>query len=319
MSDSTSHPSIDSSHESSEQELVDHLNRSLTDRSSDSSGPTKRQSIAANAAPALAAARKWGVDFIAKRQAAANANISHEASSNTTPSESTQSLNIKSTIPAGGISSGLGSPSNPIGRGHPHGTPIPRSTTSAKTGWTAALGSLAKRKPVPGISKPEMHGTAIANAVKSEASGSASSLSSSDTPPPLPQRHSKSSSAEKFPSSTTKAQRKFSKASLAEGTSDGVKEHEQDQVLVIKVPEDGSESPLEHHASLHDVALKAGDEDDVSSAKQIDLAGEHDTPGINRHSKATGAGPSEKEKGDSDIGDADSDLGSLKALEKVGV
>lgn len=225
------HP-FDSSQEVLEQELAGWL----TDTSFTNTpvGSAKRQSLAANAVSATAAARKWGFDLVAKHQAA-KTNAAHDSSTSSTPFDSTHNLSINAktaTAPFAAISSGLGSPSNPIGRGHPHGTPIPRASTSgAKTGWTAALGSLTKRKPVTIPSIVDKSGRPVIPTATPETK-STESLSSSPPPPPLPQRPDVARAARNSASSS------LSRKSVGSASIDEAQKVRQDDVLVIKAPED---------------------------------------------------------------------------------
>jgi hypothetical protein len=233
-SETASHP-FESSREVLEQELADRLTgTSFTNTPTES---TKRQSLAANAVSATAAARKWGFDLVAKHQAAKANAAEISTSATNTPFDSTNNLTLSAktaTAPAGGISSGLGSPSNPIGRGHPHGTPIPRASTSgAKAGWTAALGSLTKRKPVTIPSIIDKSGKPVNPGATSESSKSTESLSSSPPPPPLPQRPDAARAARGSASSSS-TRKSGGSASLEDSQRRG-----QDDVLIIKAPEEG--------------------------------------------------------------------------------
>lgn len=223
----TSHP-FASSREVLEEELADRL--SGTSFTNTPVGSTKRQSIAANAATATATARKWGFDLLAKHQAA-RANAASESPANSTPLDSAQNP-ANSGKSAAAISSGLGSPSNPIGRGHPHGTPIPHASTSgAKGGWTAALGSLTKRKPVKIPSIVDNSGKPTIPATGPQ-TRSSDSLSSSPPPPPLPQRPYLAHAARGSASSSS-TRRSVGSASVQEGKKVG-----QDDVLIIKAPKE---------------------------------------------------------------------------------
>nr|QIA15777.1 hypothetical protein [Venturia carpophila]QIA15781.1 hypothetical protein [Venturia carpophila] len=228
----TSQPS-DSSREALEEELAERL----TDTSFTNTpvGSTKRQSLTANAASATAAARKWGFDLVAKHQAA-KANAAYDLPPNNTSFDSTQTLATNgktATTPAVTISSGLGSPSNPIGRGHPHGTPIPHASGSgAKAGWTAALGSLTKRKPVTIPSIVDKSGKPIIPFAAPLAE-SLDSLPSSPPPPPLPQRPDVARAA-KGSASSSSTRRSIGNTSVEGGTKAS-----QDDILIIGAPKKG--------------------------------------------------------------------------------
>jgi hypothetical protein len=307
-SEATSHPSIESSREVLEQELADRL--SGTSFTNTPVGSIKRQSLAANAVSATVAARKWGFDLVAKHQAA-KANAAHDSSSNSTPFDSTHNLTISAkaaTAPPGGISSGLGSPSNPIGRGHPHGTPIPRASTSTKTGWTAALGSLTKRKPmtIPSIiDKSDQPNIPSAT----PETKSTESLSSSPPPPPLPQRPN-ATRVTRGSASSSSTRKSVGSVSLDEAQR-RASANEQDNVLVIKAPDEENDVDFPHYENAQaesgsKVTAKATTEEQKSLGNE---AGEGQAS----------ASPSENEKdlkGGLDV-DPESDHSSLKALEAV--
>ncbi|TLD25716.1 hypothetical protein E2P81_ATG09373 [Venturia nashicola] len=235
-SGSTSHP-FDSSREVLEEELADRLTG--TSFTNTPVGSNKRQSLAANAASATATARKWGFDLLTKHQAP-KVNAASESPANSTPFDSTQNLptNGKSaTTPFPAISSGLGSPSNPIGRGHPHGTPIPGASISgAKAGWTAALGSLTKRKPVTIPSIVDKSGKPIIPATNPQTKSS-DSLSSSPPPPALPQRPSVTR-AKRGSASSSSTRRSVGSASVEVGRKNG-----QDDVRAPREGEEDVEFP----------------------------------------------------------------------------
>nr|AUZ20775.1 hypothetical protein [Venturia effusa] len=231
-SDILTHP-LNSSREVLEKELAERLTgNSFTNTPVES---TKKQSLVANAASATAAARKWGFDLVAKHQAI-KTNAASDSPSNDTPLESTQSLtnNSKTVItPSTVVSAGLGSPSNPIGRGHPHGTPIPHASSSgSKAGWTAALGSLTRRKPVTIPSIIDKSGKPIVPPAEPRTT-SPDSPDASPPPPPLPQRpdaaRTKRSSA-----SSSSTRRSLGSNNVEEGQKVG-----QDDVLIIRAPEEG--------------------------------------------------------------------------------
>lgn len=226
-SDITSHP-FDSSREVLERELADRLTG--TSFTNTPVGSAKRQSLAANAVSATAAARKWGFDLVAKHQAA-KTNAAPDSSSDSTPFDPSQNLAINGktvTTPFTAISSGLGSPSNPIGRGHPHGTPIPRASTSgAKAGWTAALGSLTKRKPVTIPSIVDKSGKPVIPSATAQTK-SFESLSSSPPPPPLPQRPDAARAAGSSPSGSSTRRSMGTERQKAS----------QDDILIIRAPEE---------------------------------------------------------------------------------
>nr|AVA29529.1 hypothetical protein [Venturia inaequalis] len=249
-----SHP-FESSQEVLEEELADRLTG--TSFTNTPVGSIKRQSLAANAASATATARKWGFDLLAKHQAA-RPNAAPGSPADSTPFDSTQhfATNVKAaTTPFPVISSGLGSPSNPIGRGHPHGTPIPRTSTSgAKVGWTAALGSLTKRKPVTIPSIIDKSGKPIIPATGLQTKSS-DSLSSSPPPPPLPQRPNAAHAARGSASSSS------TRRSVGSASVEGGKKISQDEILIIKAPKEEGE---------HDVDFPDYDNAQVEGMEGVD-------------------------------------------------
>jgi len=140
-------------------------------------GNKKRQSVAASAVAVTAAARKWGFDLVTR-----NSNSGSAASDQ----EDKDSDAIETQR---GPSIDLGSPNNPIGRGRPlppPGTPLPRPSAPTKAGWTVSLGSLTRRKPVPGSTPQRDMSTTDGPSTISATENLEQSRSPS--PPPLPRR-----------------------------------------------------------------------------------------------------------------------------------
>jgi hypothetical protein len=264
--DSPSRASTEMSLESTES----HSGRRSLSQSTASSRSLKRQSIAANAVSATVAARKWGLDLVARHASVSSIPESSKPSMPDTPSyDAPLASPVAESTPGVRAVSDKG---QPVGRGMPlppPGTPLPGPS---KASWTAALSGLAKRKPVPN------------SAGQRPSISLAKPPSTSPSPPPLPQRPKQESPPDSFssPRSTSSPRpipapplpkRKVRTTSLEDNSLDLNSPHV-DDVLVIKAPD----SPVEGTSrSYEDPGVFAG-EFAVDVSEKATVSGALDTP-----------------------------------------
>jgi hypothetical protein len=216
----------------------------------------KIKSLAANAQLATAAARKWGLDVLAKRASHAGSN------------DSTSDLSITPNAQ-----------SMPIGRGQPlppPGQPLPGPPNQFRKTWTTALGSIGRKKVPnsPSIMSLSTEGRDAAMAAASQAA---------EATPPLPPRPSTESAMATALALESSQSRKGSAHSRRGSTRTqrlSTDRHASDDVLVIKAPALDSEGQGTGGEEKHTLNLLGDnphdEQDDVTKNGELTANGQAD-------------------------------------------